>query len=473
LTKLFDRRVALSAFFTLGPAALLLLGLAAAGRVAAWLVAAALLAAVAIGLLAAALTAKATARQAQGLTLAARELRSGRRPASLLIEEHGPLHHAARELVSAAQSLLAELAALAEQRDEFEAILRGMTEAVVVTAASGEVMLLNDAARRMFALNSQTDYRGHNLVELCRDPAVQRFIGAAIAHSGPDVLSTEFDVNISGPRHLRASAAPLARNNDRKPWSVLVFHDLTQLKAYESLRTDFIANLTHEIRTPLTALRGYAETLLKGVDDVATQRRFLSIIGRQSDRLARLIDDLVELSDLERGFAPLRIQQVRPERLAEEAIELVRDRAQKAGIELQVRCDQGLPAVMADYDRMNQVMINLLDNALKYTPRGGEVVAEARNSMQAGQVGVELIVRDTGEGIPAEHLPRLTERFYRVDRARSRELGGTGLGLAIVKHIVQLHQGRVTITSQVHEGTTVTVWLPAVAGVAAAARQEA
>jgi two-component system phosphate regulon sensor histidine kinase PhoR len=461
LTKLFDRRIALAAFFTLAPSAALLIILVAEGKVAGWPVGAALLAGALMGLLAAGLGAQATVRRAQNLALAAKELRSGQSPNSLLLETEEPLGNPAREIVLAAQSLLAELTALTEQRDELEAVLREMTEAVVVTTASGEVRLLNEAARRMFGLSLQADYRGYNLVELCRDPTVQKFIAAATARASSEVISAEFDVYISEPRHLRASAAVLERRNSAKPWCVLVFHDLTQLKAYESVRTDFIANLTHEIRTPLTALRGYAETLLKGVDDPATQRRFLTIIERQSDRLSRLIDDLVELSDLERGFTPLRVQPLRAERVAEEALELVRDRAQKLGIELKLICETGLPAVAGDRDRMHQVMINLLDNALKYTPRGGEVTVEARAAAKPGQPGVKLVVRDTGEGIPPEHLPRLTERFYRVDRARSRELGGTGLGLAIVKHIVQLHHGRLSIASQLREGTTVTVWLPA------------
>jgi two-component system phosphate regulon sensor histidine kinase PhoR len=445
----------------MAPAAALLVILAAQSKVARWLVATTLVGGVSVAVVAARLGWRANARRARSFVLAAQELRARRRPTSLLVDEHGPLGDAERELIAAAQSLLAELASLAEQRDEFEAILRGMTEAVVVTTADGQVMLLNAAARRLFELSPQADYRGRNLVELCRDPAVQKFIAQAISNAGSEVISAEFAVYISGTRHLRASAAALARKEQRKPWCVLVFHDLTQLKAYESVRTEFIANLTHEIRTPLSALRGYAETLLKGVDDHATQRRFLTIIERQSDRLARLIDDLVELSNLERGFAPLRIQKLRPERLVEEAIELVRDRAQRRGLELKIKFEAQLPTVLGDRDRLHQVLINLLDNALKYTPRGGEVAAEARPAEKSGKPGVELVVRDTGEGIAPEHLPRLTERFYRVDRARSREMGGTGLGLAIVKHIVQLHQGQLAIESQLREGTTVRVWLPA------------
>jgi two-component system phosphate regulon sensor histidine kinase PhoR len=245
---------------------------------------------------------------------------------------------------------------------------------------------------------------------------------------------------------------------------VFVFHDLTQLKSYETVRADFIASLTHELRTPLSAVCGYAETLAQGVDDPETGRRFLGIIERQSRRLSRLIDDLISLSDLERGLTPLKFEPLEPRRVLEEAAELMREQARRAGITLEVKSAPDLQAIPADHDRMQQVMLNLLDNALKYTPRGGKVAAETRAAgiaVNGGKPGVEFVVADTGEGIPAADIPRLTERFYRVDRARSRELGGTGLGLAIVKHIVQLHQGKLRIESRLREGTTVTVWFPA------------
>jgi signal transduction histidine kinase len=195
----------------------------------------------------------------------------------------------------------------------------------------------------------------------------------------------------------------------------------------------------------------------------------LGIIERQSRRLARLIDDLISLSDLERGLTPLKFEPLAPARVLEEAAELLREQARRAGVALDVRSSYDLPEVPADRDRLHQVMLNLLDNALKYTPRGGTVIIEARanvgsadsNGASKGErPGVEFLVADTGEGIPATDMPRLTERFYRVDRARSRELGGTGLGLAIVKHIVQLHHGTLRIESRLREGTTVAIWLP-------------
>jgi two-component system phosphate regulon sensor histidine kinase PhoR len=291
---------------------------------------------------------------------------------------------------------------------------------------------------------------------------VAAFLAGSMNTPESSVISTEIDIQNPTPRTLRLSVAPIQRPKRSRAARVLVFHDISQLKAYENQRADFVANVTHELRTPLSSLCGYAETLLKGVDDPESSRRFLAIIERQSQRLSRLIDDLLVLSDLERGLSPLKLELLDPKRLIEEACEVMRPQAEKREVTLTVECEDGIPPLAADRDRLQQVLLNLLDNGLKYTPPGGKVVGGARISSNGngGGGGVELIVKDTGEGIPASHIPRLTERFYRVDRARSRELGGTGLGLAIVKHIVQLHHGRLTIESRVREGTTVRVWLP-------------
>ena len=277
------------------------------------------------------------------------------------------------------------------------------------------------------------------------------------------VMNAEIMIQNPAPLHISASAAQI-RTSRGAAW-VFVFHDVTQLKSYETLRADFISNLTHELRTPLSALYGYAETLIRGVDDRETSMRFLGIIERQARRLARLLDDLVSLSDLERGLTPLKVEQLEPSRVLSEAAELMQETAGRRGLRLEVKCPTGLPKVAGDRDRLHQVMLNLIDNAIKYTPREGHVTVEAHEASSANgstpTPGVALVVADTGEGIPAADIPRLTERFYRVDRARSRELGGTGLGLAIVKHIVQLHHGALRIESKVREGTTVTVWIPA------------
>ena len=367
-------------------------------------------------------------------------------PTHIGVGEHDFMSGAERRLLEAADRIASELDTLEEQRNEFDAILRNMNEAVVVTGAHGEIVLLNGAARSLFALQPEAGYAGRHFIELCRDARLQEFIGRATVSAPGQVIAAEVPIQHPGQRYLEASAAPvrLAAGGGGR---VFVFHEITRLRAYETVRADFIANLTHELRTPLTALYGYAETLQKGVDDPDTQQRFLGIIERQSRRLARLIDDLVSLSDLEQGLTPLKFEPLAPARILEEAAELMREQALRAGIELTIKCSPDVPDIVIARDRIHQVMVNLLDNSLKYTPRGGNVMLEVRQRLNpvnsAGPPhdlpGIEFVVADTGEGIPAAAIPRLTERFYRVDCARSRELGGTGLGLAIVKHIVQLH----------------------------------
>lgn len=454
-------RLILAAFVGLVPAAVALIALAAAGTVEPQWVALVLILSVALGALGARGLVRSARRRSEWLETIAGALATRQSPARLSAEELDDVGRAERHLLEAADAITREVGVLADQSEEFAAILRGMSEAVVVTGPRRDVVLLNGAAHRMFGLQADGNYRGRDLVELCRDPRLQEFVGRASGQN--ELLSAEVLMQIPTPRALEASAAPVHRNPAGAAL-VFVFHDITRLKSYETVRTDFIANLTHELRTPLTALYGYAETLQKGVDDPATEQRFLGIIERQARRLARLIDDLVSLSDLERGLTPLKPEPLTPVRVLEEAVELMLEQARRGGVALEVKPSIEEPMVRADRDRLHQVMINLLDNAIKYTPRGGTVAVQARGAEApdptGSRQGVEFVIADTGEGIPAAHIPRLTERFYRVDRPRSRELGGTGLGLAIVKHIVQLHHGTLKIESRVREGTRVSVWLP-------------
>jgi two-component system, OmpR family, phosphate regulon sensor histidine kinase PhoR len=446
------------------PEALLLAVLAATGRVAPSLALAAMGASAILGISFALAIGGAWQIRAERLQAVAAALEARKMPPHLISDQGDAMSQAERRMLDAADAVVDEIDRLGEQRDEFETILSNMTEAVVVTRARGEVVLVNAAARRLFALEPETDYGGRLFVELCRDPRVQDFVANSMRTGAPNpAAGTEIMIQKPSPRYLGASAAAL-RTSHGAAW-VLVFHDITQLKAYETARSDFIANLTHELRTPLSALYGYAETLIQGVDDAETQRRFLGIIDRQARRLARLLDDLIVLSDLERGIAPLKLESVRARDVVEEAVELMGEHARREGIALAAQCEEHLPDLNGDRDRLHQVMINLLDNAIKYTPRGGHVTVYARRADLNGAAGarpaVAIAVADSGEGIPERDIPRLTERFYRVDRARSRELGGTGLGLAIVKHIVQLHNGALKIESKVGEGTTVTLSIPA------------
>ena len=238
----------------------------------------------------------------------------------------------------------------------------------------------------------------------------------------------------------------------------MVLHDLTELRRLEQVRTEFVANVSHELRTPLTAIQGYLETLLSGaLEDRAHARRFLEVVARHTERLGRLLNDLTDLSNIELGKISLRIEPTELGEVVDSVTGIIRLRAQSAGVTLDAVLAADLPRVRADRDRLAQILINLVDNAVKYTPAGGQVTVSA-HATSPGLV--EVAVRDTGVGIPAPDLPRITERFYRVDKARSRELGGTGLGLAIVKHLVIAHGGELRIASEVDKGTLVRFTLP-------------
>nr|MBA3344219.1 PAS domain-containing sensor histidine kinase [Gemmatimonadales bacterium] len=238
--------------------------------------------------------------------------------------------------------------------------------------------------------------------------------------------------------------------------AVLVIHDLTETRRLETVRRDFVANVSHELKTPLTSISGYAETLLGDTPDAETTRRFLSTILSNARRMQRLVDDLLDLSRIEAGrWQPTRVP-VEVAAAARESSAALADRAEAQGIQLGIEIGVDAETVCADPEALRQVLTNLFDNSLRHTPAGGRIVCASRREGD----GVAISVRDNGAGITREHLPRIFERFYRADLSRSREEGGTGLGLAIVKHLVEAHGGRAYAESERGRGTTVSCWFP-------------
>jgi two-component system phosphate regulon sensor histidine kinase PhoR len=255
---------------------------------------------------------------------------------------------------------------------------------------------------------------------------------------------------------LLVEAIPFRKGIER--WGTLmVLHDVTELRHLERVRREFVANVSHELRTPLTAIQGYVETLLDGaLEEPERSRTFLEVVARHGERMSRLVDDLLDLANIEGGRLRLEREPVSLDEMAEQVLSVYREAASKKGIVLSVELPPDLPRLSVDRDRLQQILINLLDNAIKFTPRG-----QVRLSAQkASSAHVEVTVADSGSGIPSIDLPRVTERFYRVDRARARELGGTGLGLSIVKHLVHAHGGELRIDSVLGKGTRVTFTLP-------------
>ncbi|HSE92488.1 MAG TPA: ATP-binding protein [Methylomirabilota bacterium] len=349
-----------------------------------------------------------------------------------------------------------KLGDLEHEQGKVAAILDGMVEGVIAVDGRDHVVLMNERARAICGLGTARAER-KPFLEVIRNAELHQLLRASRA-AGEGVVSRR-ELTLAGPvdRTLQATAVPLQLGAD-EVGALMVLHDVTELRRLEQVRTEFVANVSHELRTPLTAIRGYLETLLGGaLEEPAHARRFLEIAARHTERLGRLLDDLTDLSNIELGRVTLRLEPTALGDTVESVLAIVRPRAEAGGVVLAAAVPPDLPPVHADHDRLVQVLLNLVDNAVKYTPQGGSVTVTAH---AGGEPGVEITVRDTGVGIPASDLPRITERFYRVDRARSRELGGTGLGLAIVKHLVLAHGGGLAITSEVGQGTTVRVTLP-------------
>jgi two-component system phosphate regulon sensor histidine kinase PhoR len=348
------------------------------------------------------------------------------------------------------------------EKEKADSILRCMIEGVLVLDPKGNVLLMNEQAKTMFHVPAGRKIFGASMLEISRHPEIHRILETVLAGDFSDSRYSK-EVELDGERWFGINAVRLRNPQGQSLGSILVFHDVTDIRRFESMRSDFVANVSHELRTPLTAIRGYVETLLDTPpSDPADSRQFLEIIDRHSERLSRLTEDLLTLSDLESGNIHLALQPLDPHHLIQRVLEIFWDRAAKKDVRLTHRIVANVPKIQGDLDRLQQLFINLVDNAIKYTPAGGTVTLTAtRTTVTNGAPPqVEFTVSDTGPGIPEKDLPRLTERFYRVDKARSRDLGGTGLGLAIVKHIVQAHKGELKIESVINKGTTVRVRIP-------------
>jgi two-component system phosphate regulon sensor histidine kinase PhoR len=405
-----------------------------------------------------------TQRRVQRLVAFASKLAAGEPPPYLAPERSDDLGLLEARLGEMTRRVDATISDLRVERERLEAILRGMVEGVLVTDLAGTVVLLNARARELLGVPADASPAGHPLVAFTRDPALGELMRELAGGAGIASRDVTLSAGTGTGPTLQVNAARLRAADGAAFGFVLVLHDVTELRRLEVIRRDFVANVSHELRTPLTAIKGYAETLLGAAgDDRDTARRFLAVIDRHSERLGRLIDDLLTLSDLELGRTPMRLTPVAVGSAVDDVLQIFAEPVARAGVRVEAQSAPGLLPVLADGDRLRQVLINLVDNAVKYTPAGGRVLVRAMPATGDEQAGmVEIAVEDSGVGIPAQDLPRLTERFFRVDKARSRELGGTGLGLAIVKHIVQAHGGSLSISSALGQGTTVRVYFPCV-----------
>lgn len=380
----------------------------------------------------------------------------------------GPVGGLAREFNAFAPRLESRMARLEQDRQQLSAVLSGMAEGVIAIDARRRLLFANASADMLFGLDPSSANR--TVPELIRSPRVQEAVEATLAGQGPhraEITLAGRDPTLRAQeRTLSVHGTPLS--GSPPAGAVLVFHDVTELRRLERMRQDFVANVSHELKTPLASIKAYTETLLDwALRDETVNVRFLNRIEEQADRLNQLILDLLSLAKLESGHQPFEHGPLELAPVLRTCVEAQRDRAEAKRLDLRVDLaplDQHLQ-VIADEEAVRQIFDNLIDNALKHTPEGGSVRLSCL--VEADQVLVE--VTDTGFGIPRDDLPRVFERFYRVDKARSRELGGTGLGLSIVKHLVQSIGGQVFVESRVGHGSTFRVQFPRHAGSAAVA----
>jgi two-component system phosphate regulon sensor histidine kinase PhoR len=326
-----------------------------------------------------------------------------------------------------------------------EALFNSMIEGVLVLDVNQRVQLVNQALRQLFNLSG--NIYGRTTMEAFR----QHELTALVQRAASQTAGTGIELELPGPpaRSLHTDATVFRNAQGQTQGTILVFHDLTRLKQLENLRQEFVANVSHELRTPLSMIKGCVETLIEGAkEDPVALARFLQMMQRHTNRLTYLIEDLLTLSQLESGRMEFHFQSVELRALADRVLEDLRARAKERNVGLRNQVPDGLN-VRADADRLQQVFYNLVENAIKYGRRDG-LVEVGGNPAQESMA--EVWVRDNGPGLTAEAVHRAFERFYRADRARSREQGGTGLGLAIVKHLVQAHGGKVWVKSEPGQG---------------------
>ncbi len=356
-----------------------------------------------------------------------------------------------RSMNELSESLVDFIDQMSEESKQLRVILDSMIEGVMVLNEEGEIVLTNSAFVEMFSLDNSPI--GFTSLEAIRNLPLQELISEVLFQKKS--LEREIEIRSDTPRQIRIYATPL-KENEKIRGSVLVFHDITSLRNLENLRRDFIANVSHELKTPLTAIKGYTETLMGGaLRDEKNANKFLQIIHEHTNRLTHLLMDLLDLSKIESGQYSLRYEKFSVQSLVNELISTFSREIKSKEIVFEF-VSKNVDSISADRMAVRQILSNLLENAIKYSNRKSRIILQAESESES----IRFEIKDNGPGISPEHLPRIFERFYRTDPSRSRELGGTGLGLSIVKHLVQLHGGEISAESELDKGSRFVFTIP-------------
>jgi two-component system phosphate regulon sensor histidine kinase PhoR len=354
---------------------------------------------------------------------------------------------------AAASQLSERLSELETDRARMAAILSGMVEGVLVVDSDGRLQLVNDAARLM--LNLEHNLAGRHYVEAVRQPGVVGQLGAALKGERRPPIEVPLDAPgaATGPRIFRAQATPASTEVGG---AVLVLHDISDLRRVDRMRRDFVANVSHELRTPLTAVRGYVEALMEEPIEPDQRRKFLEVIDRHTGRMERLVRDLLRLARLDSQQETADVHPLDLAALLRSVSADLSERIERQRLRVDIDVEPSVAQIEADPTKMHDAFRNLIENAVNYSPEGGRIELKARFDGRQ----VVITVADEGPGLPESDLSRVFERFYRVDKSRSRDPGGTGLGLSIVRHLVELHGGRISAANRTQGGALFTISLP-------------
>lgn len=427
----------------------------------------ALLAAIMTGLL----QARKITKSVEEIAAFSREVTTGDFKTRLFLKEKGEIGELAKNINTMAHEFKMRLERSNEDRHRMEELLKNMHDGFMLLDAQGKVLICNSAAKKVFGV--ERDIEGRPLLEVIRNVGLTDIM-RKVTDKEESVVQ---EIEIAHPKelYLMATAVPFyyPPSSENVSGVMLSFHDITRLKQLEDMRKDFVANVSHEIKTPITAIKGFAETLLGGaIDDKENASRFLQTIKNHSERLNSLVEDLLTFSRIELGDIKIEKTAVSLGDIIDTVFTTLRNKAGMKGIYLRREIPEDLGEIKADRNRLVQILLNLVDNGIKFTDTGGVTVRVKSEKLKVKSDSelltlnsqfrnlIEISVEDTGIGIPQKHLPRLGERFYRVDSSRSRELGGTGLGLAIVKHLVKAHGWEMKIESTQGKGTKARIFCP-------------
>ncbi len=381
---------------------------------------------------------------------------SGEATGTLLVESNDDVGQLEKDINHLVLEQQERVRVADEEKAKLEAAFASMTEGVLIINDQNRIEFLNRSLKEILENEGITEILDKTPLEAFRNVDLQHALDLFKGAGGP--VLREISLGQEAPNILDVTISAVHGLLEGKQKTMMVFHDVTRLKKLEKIREDFVANVTHEIKTPLTAIVGFIETLEGGaIKEEETAKKFLHIISENAHRLGRLVDDLLVLSSIELGEMKLRFENVSIADAINNVSSMFETKVSDKSLTIDKRIPDELPSIWADRDKVVQILVNILDNAVKFTPSGGKISIEGLRD-EKGFVLVK--VTDTGTGIQKSEIPRLGERFYRADKARSRELGGTGLGLSIVKHLMKAHNGSIDIESQIGRGTTVSLSFP-------------